>query len=277
MAYRRDRPIAHSANPGARSLTMVVRAVDLDQDPPSVSALDDLEPIEQERADRFLRRVDRHRFLQRRLELRRLLGREMDCAAGDIRFDAGPHGKPSVAWPPSASLQFSTTSTEGARADRDRAGAGRRRLAARVRAHRVSAAAAEIFCSTYHEFDAWSGLSWPSRILAFFVAWTRKEASVKATGLGLGGCPPNQLDVTFQPPANLGYFPSPERDSSRHWPSKSTPGEAARSASSVARRRRPGYGCSSSWVGADDRWWCAPPWSCPTTSITTGCPRLSTR
>ena len=182
---------------------VVVWAVELDQDPPSVSALDDLEPIEQERADRFLRRVDRHRFLQRRLELRRLLGREMDCAAGDIRFDAGPHGKPSVAWPPT-DLQFSTTSTEAlGLIAMARAPVGVD--CERVRADRVSAAAAEIFL-THHEFDAWSGLSWPSRILAFFVAWTRKEASVKATGLGLGGCPPNQLDVTFQPPANLATF-----------------------------------------------------------------------
>ncbi len=74
-----------------------------------------------------------------------------------------------------------------------------------LRADRVSAAAAEIFLTT-REFDSWSRLSRPSRILAFFVAWTRKEASVKASGLGLGGCPPNQLDVTFEPPADLATF-----------------------------------------------------------------------
>ena len=75
-----------------------------------------------------------------------------------------------------------------------------------VRADRVSAAAAEVFL-TADEFDAWSGLVGPSRILGFFAAWTRKEALVKASGFGLGGCPPNRLDVTFEPPANLATFP----------------------------------------------------------------------
>ena len=182
---------------------VAVWAVDLDQDPPLPTVLDDLEPIEQARAERFIRRVDRQRFLRRRLELRRLLGAEIGCSAGEIRFDDGPHGKPCVGWPPT-DLHFNTTSTEGL------ALIAIARMPVgidceRVRADRVSAATAEIFL-TADEFASWSGLSRPSRIIAFFVAWTRKEASVKASGLGLGGCPPNRLDVTFEPPANLATF-----------------------------------------------------------------------
>ncbi len=182
---------------------VAVRAVDLDQDPPLPAALDDLDPTERARADRFFRRVDRQRFVRRRLELRRLLGAEMGCSAGEIRFDSGPHGKPSVGWPPT-DLHFSTTSTEAlALIAIARVPVGVD--CEQVRADRVSAAAAEVFL-TADEFDAWSGLGWSSRLLAFFVAWTRKEALVKASGLGLGGCPPNRLDVTFEPPANLATF-----------------------------------------------------------------------
>ena len=183
---------------------ITVRAVDLDQDPPLPTALDDLEPIERARADRFIRRVDRQRFLRRRLELRRLLGAEIGCPASEIRFDIGPHGKPSVGWP-TTDLHFSTASTYGlALIAIARVPVGVD--CEQVRADRVSAAAADVFL-TADEFDAWSGLGWPSRILAFFVAWTRKEAVVKASGLGLGGCPPNRLDVTFEPPPNLATFP----------------------------------------------------------------------
>ena len=182
---------------------VAVRAVDLDQDPPLPTALDDLDPTERARAERFFRQVDRQRFLRRRLELRRLLAAEIGCPAGDIRFDSGPHGKPSVGWPPT-DLHFSTTSTEAlALIAIARVPVGVD--CEQVRADRVSAAAAEVFL-TADEFDAWSGLGWSSRILAFFVAWTRKEALVKASGLGLGGCPPNRLDVTFEPPANLATF-----------------------------------------------------------------------
>jgi 4'-phosphopantetheinyl transferase len=182
---------------------VAVWAVDLDQDPPSLTTVDDLEPAERARADRFVRRVDRQRFLRRRLELRRRLGAEIGCPAGEIRFAAGPHGKPSVGWPPT-DLHFSTTSTESLMLiaiARVPVGID----CERVRADRVSSAGAQIFL-TGREFDAWSGLRWPSRILAFFVAWTRKEASVKSSGLGLGGCPPNRLDVTFEPPAKLATF-----------------------------------------------------------------------
>jgi 4'-phosphopantetheinyl transferase len=182
---------------------VAVWAVDLDQDPPSPIVGDDLEPVERARAERFVRRVDRQRFLRRRLELRRLLGAEIGCPAEEIRFDGGAHGKPRVGSPPT-DLHFSTTSTEAlALIAIARVPVGVD--CEQVRPDRVSAAAAEIFL-TAREFDAWSGLGWPARILAFFAAWTRKEALVKASGLGLVGCPPNRLDVTFDPPADLATF-----------------------------------------------------------------------
>ena len=182
---------------------VAVWAVELDQDPPSPTDLDDLEPIEQARADRFVRHVHGQRFRRRRLALRRFLGAEIGCAAGEIRFDVGPHGKPSVGWPPT-DLHFSTASS-GALALIAIAQVPVGIDCEGVRADRVSAAAAEIFL-TANEFESWSSLSRPSRILAFFAAWTRKEASVKASGLGLGGCPPNRLDVTFEPPPDLATF-----------------------------------------------------------------------
>ena len=43
---------------------------------------------------------------------RRLLGAEIGCPASEIRFDIGPHGKPSVGWP-TTDLHFSTASTYG--------------------------------------------------------------------------------------------------------------------------------------------------------------------
>ena len=115
----------------------------------------------------------------------------------------GPTASLRVSWPPT-DLHFSTASTEAlALIAIARVPVGID--CEQVRADRVSAAAAEIFL-TADEFASWSGLSWPSRIIAFFVAWTRKEALVKASGLGLGGCPPDRLDVTFDPPANLATF-----------------------------------------------------------------------
>jgi hypothetical protein len=70
--------------------------------------LDLLEPVERARALRFRFAVDRHRFVQRRVAARRLLGRYCGIDPAHVRFSVNAYGKPSIA-DGGAGLHFNLT------------------------------------------------------------------------------------------------------------------------------------------------------------------------
>jgi 4'-phosphopantetheinyl transferase len=153
---------------------------------------------ERARAQRFHFEVHRRRFTVARAGLRAVLGRYLRCPAADVRFRYGNHGKPALAGE-AGDLRFNLShSADGAlvavtlgadlgvdleqlRALTDLEGLARRFFAAGEVTDLLAVPAAE-------------------RGAAFFRCWTRKEAYIKAVGLGLA-CPLDRFRVSLEPGA----------------------------------------------------------------------------
>lgn len=150
-----------------------------------------LSPAEDDRAARFYFQRDRHRYVATRGLLRHLLGAALDEPARDLRFENGVHGKPRLVVENMRNLCFNLSHSAGHALfalawDRDLGidlesldrvatdGNELGDLAARVLSER--------------ELESWRTLQDPAEErLAFFRAWARKEAYLKATGEGLRG------------------------------------------------------------------------------------------
>ena len=140
---------------------------------------------ERQRAARFRFERDRTRFICARGLLRRFLAAELGVEPGRIRFDYGPHGKPSLAAEHADSgLTFNVSHSDGLGLfvlARNRAiGAD----VEKVRPLRHGRAVAERFFAD-DECAALDGLTGDAWDRAFFRCWTRKEAFIKAVGEGL--------------------------------------------------------------------------------------------
>jgi 4'-phosphopantetheinyl transferase len=178
-----------------------------------------LSPDERARADRFHFEVDRRRGIIGRGYLRLLLGQILDMPANALQFQYDEFGKPGLIPAQQGTLQFNlshsgeqiliaiTTSravgvdVEQIRTDLDPDG---------IATQFFSAGEREILAS----------LPEPARYLAFFTCWTRKEAYLKAKGVGLS-LPLDQFDVSFLPddePRLLATRPDPlEAQNWRLW------------------------------------------------------------
>lgn len=141
-----------------------------------------LSAAERQRASRFVRAQDRQRFIAARGHLRVLLGRYLQCQPEQLVFTYNEYGKPALA--DAAAPRFNLAHSEG------------------LALYAVSQAQplgidVEAECAAV-EFEAlwtriasaaeqglWPALPQPLRRRAFFQLWTRKEAVIKALGLGL--------------------------------------------------------------------------------------------
>ncbi|MGC9400132.1 MAG: 4'-phosphopantetheinyl transferase family protein [Anaerolineae bacterium] len=152
-----------------------------------------LAPAEIGRAEGYRFPAPKQRFVAARGLLRELLGAYLDAAPARLRFRQNAWGKPLLADPRDA-LHFnvahtgdlaliavSTVGTVGIDVERVRPVAHLDRLVARYFSSQERAA----FCA----LPRWQ------RLEAFFATWTRKEAYVKARGLGFH-LPPDAFDVT---------------------------------------------------------------------------------
>jgi 4'-phosphopantetheinyl transferase len=146
-----------------------------------------LAPDERRRGDRFHRPDDRDRFVAAHGLLRLILGRYLDQPPASLRFGAGPHGKPALlpAADPAVDLRFNLAHAGDlalyAVAESREVGVD---LEA-VRAERdLDLLAATVLSPA--ERVGFAALPAAARPAAFFAAWTRKEAYVKALGVGLG-------------------------------------------------------------------------------------------
>ena len=156
-----------------------------------------LQPDERERACRFHLEVDKRRCVIGRGLLRLLLGRILGLPADQLRFAYDEFGKPSLIAEQGLPLQFNLSHSgeviliaitvdravgvdvEIIRTDLD-----------------VDSIAARFFSA--NEYKILASLTGQMRYEAFFACWTRKEAYLKARGVGLS-LPLDQFDVSYLP------------------------------------------------------------------------------
>ena len=126
--------------------------------------------------------------------LRHLLGSYLDIDPGSVPLVAGPHGKPRLAQHASSRLCFNTSRSEDlavfAVAHDRELGVDVERALEDVDLEPLTR---RILCAA--ELRAFGRLEPEARRGAFYRSWTRKEACLKALGVGLTVAP-NQLDVT---------------------------------------------------------------------------------
>jgi 4'-phosphopantetheinyl transferase len=150
-----------------------------------------------ERAARFVRPSHRDRYIAGRAEMRRILGLETGRDPRDIRFRYGPNGKPSIDGGPEFNLSHSSAlailgvSRDGPLGiDIEKP----RQIEDSVARHHFSP-------TEYADLNRMPAGDW---LEGFYRCWTRKEAVIKASGLGLS-MPLDSFDVSLVPdePARL--------------------------------------------------------------------------
>src|SRR5918994_193732 len=158
-----------------------------------------LSVAERERAARFVFERDRRRFVAARAFLRLILSRELGTPRAALESESGRHGKPSPP-PPVMDLQFNLAHSDDlavcaiARGT-DQVGVD----VERVRPLNDLDVVARVALSGT-EFVRYEALAGPERLLAFYEAWTRKEALLKASGHGLARSP-QEVEVGIGPSA----------------------------------------------------------------------------
>lgn len=172
--------------------------VDLDCPPERSPELREyLSRDERARAERFRFDRDRRRFVACRGALREILGSCVDLPAPEIVFEYGPYGKPALASPAGAGVEFNVSHCEGlaliAVAAGRRVGVDLERIVSGASRQRI----AERFFSPA-EIAALRALPVASQDEAFFACWTRKEAYIKARGEGLS-IPLDGFSVSLAP------------------------------------------------------------------------------
>jgi 4'-phosphopantetheinyl transferase len=159
------------------------------------------------RANKHYFARDRERYMAGHGLLRILLGSYLQQVPAEIRFVNGPHGKPSLdPAAHSADLCFNLSDTDGV------AMVGLCRCTElgvdieRIREDFPHDEIAERFYSPREKSDL-QGLPPEERREAFYAAWTRKEALVKATGAGLSGIDEVQVPVAPWRPSQGRVWP----------------------------------------------------------------------
>jgi len=151
---------------------------------------------ERARADRFRFARDRRRFIVRRARLRQRLGAWVGRAPESLVFAANSHGKPVLADGPPFSLSHSGDTILLAIGDSE--------VGCDIEwidpALDWAPLAATFFTAT--ERAALAALPAEAGRHAFFACWARKEAFVKALGLGLS-YPLDAFDVSVEAQAEL--------------------------------------------------------------------------
>lgn len=157
----------------------------LDTCPVDLAAIDALlDAAERDRAARFVRDDDRRRYRVAHALLRGVLGRCLGRAPAAVDMSIGAHGKPALRDGGAADLRFNLTHSHEIAACAVAAG---REVGIDVewtgRAIDVDRIAARFFAP--EEQAALAALAPDLRPRAFHACWTRKEAYLKARGVGL--------------------------------------------------------------------------------------------
>lgn len=154
----------------------------LDQYLPA-AAIATLSPDEIARARRFVFEKDRHHFMAARAALRQLLARHLGQAPASLQFTAGPFGKPALADAPGLHFNLSHSGATGVLALSERLATG---IDVEVLRPMPDAGALADAYFAPAERSAIAALDDAAdRDAAFLRCWTRKEACLKAVGIGL--------------------------------------------------------------------------------------------
>jgi len=152
---------------------------------------------ERQRADAFLFPHLRQRFVARRGLQRLILGQYCGVRAKDIKFVYDDHGKPQVSPDHNLiNLHFSISHSE----DLALLACSRHKpVGIDIENIRAVEDRDDIVSRFFSDIEkqAWQSIKPAERTQAFFKAWTRKEAFVKALGVGLG-LDLNQFSVSFE-------------------------------------------------------------------------------
>ena len=172
----------------------------LDQGDPDEAWLDERE---RERAARMRAEPVRRRFVWGRATLRRFLSAELGLQPAELCLREARHGRPELAGAMDGALVFNMAHSG------DRALLAWRRgglLGVDLEELRPVQRMAELAEETLtpDELEAWRAAPEPTREASFFRSWTRKEAVLKATGLGLSGGL-RQLDVRGAAPLDIHF------------------------------------------------------------------------
>jgi 4'-phosphopantetheinyl transferase len=155
---------------------------------------------ERQRADRFRYVVHRRRYIVARASLRQLLAERLHVAPCAVELVESSYGKPRLApVHDSAGLEFNLSHSEALAVYAFTSG---RVVGIDVELNRQIPDAddlAKCFFSS-KETAALRAFPLDRHSQAFLACWTRKEAFVKALGLGLS-CPLDAFDVTIDPDA----------------------------------------------------------------------------
>ena len=167
-----------------------------------------LSDAERARAERLVRPRDGRRFVRCRGALRVILGRLLDAPAGSVAFQTGPGGKPILPFagdsPDRRPLHFNVShSGELALIAVSR----RFELGVDVEKTRPISQAERIVESYFTEAERaeFLAVAEADRPAAFIRGWTRKEAILKAQGVGLAG-----LATSFETRFGTGVEPEGE-------------------------------------------------------------------
>ncbi len=136
---------------------------------------------ERERAERFMREIDQQRFTAGRGQMREILATYLGADPASLRFDYNPQGKPSlVEGEPRFNLSHSQGTGLLAVTFGQEVGVDVERLDREVDYANI---ARRFFAPA--EVDEFFALPPAVRPRAFVTGWTRKEAYIKARGMGM--------------------------------------------------------------------------------------------
>ncbi|MGV3772895.1 MAG: 4'-phosphopantetheinyl transferase family protein [Verrucomicrobiales bacterium] len=153
-------------------------SADLDEPIDGVETLLTLDELD--KASRFKFPVHRQRFIHGRGILRILLGHYLGKQPQEVQIGYGPSGKPMIESALSFNLAHSGQMAVYAFSFEGALGID----VERVHAIPEMSGVAKIFFSP-QEYDEWKSLPASEQEVAFFNCWTRKEAFVKAVGVGI--------------------------------------------------------------------------------------------
>ncbi len=160
-----------------------IALIDLDLSREELAACAEwLDAGERARAARFRHERDRDRFVARRGKVRELLGRDLGIAPGKLRIEADAHGKPVL--PDAPDLHFNLSHSNGYALVATARG---RAIGCDIEWRNPELACPRVARRLFarKEYSALAALPPPLWVAGFYNCWTRKEAYVKALGLGL--------------------------------------------------------------------------------------------
>ena len=167
-----------------------------------------LEADELERASRFHFEKHRRHFIAGRGFLRHVLARYVRTQPEALKFSYSAYGKPAV-----SGLRFNMSHSHNvgllAVAENQELGVD----VEHIRADFATEDIARRFFSRA-EVESFNALGVGERVAAFFRCWTRKEAYIKAIGLGMSQ-PLDEFDVTLGPEEQAALLYAKEDDATR--------------------------------------------------------------